>query len=91
MAQAQAQAQAHAHLVVEKCIIENNYYLGTSLQLFFLFLVVAFDSNKALNCVVSIPNRISLKIIFFFMFLDFDVLILKIIFKNKKNIILIYF
>jgi hypothetical protein len=68
MAQAQAQAQAHAHLVVEKCIIENNYYLGTSLQLFFfLFLVVAFDSNKALNCVVSIPNRISLKIIFFFL------------------------
>jgi hypothetical protein len=37
MAQAQAQAQAHAHLVVEKCIIENNYYLGTSLQLFFFY------------------------------------------------------
>jgi hypothetical protein len=78
-----AQGQRHMLLwLLRSALFENNYYLGTSLQLFFFFffLVVAFDSNKALNCVVSIPNRISLKIYIFLMFLDFDILILKIFF-----------
>jgi hypothetical protein len=59
----------HRHMLIwllRSALLRIIIIWGPHCNCFFLFLVVAFDSNKALNCVVSIPNRISLKIIFFF-------------------------